>query len=185
MKTNESTSLIPNRTIALVGMMGAGKSVIGRHLAARLGLPFVDSDAEIETAAGMTIAQFFDRYGESEFRQGERRVIARLLGGGLCVLATGGGAFMDTDTRTLIRAKAISVWLKADVNVLLERALRRDDRPLLRNEPRARMEELMAQRERTYAEADITVESDQRPVDDTIERVVTALKDYSRKAIHA
>src|ERR1700679_2929074 len=124
MKQNEITS--PDRTIALVGMMGAGKSVVGRRLATRMALPFIDSDAEIESAAGMSIAQFFERYGEQEFREGERRVITRLLAGPVCVLSTGGGAFMDDATRALLHEKAISVWLKADVNVLVERATRRD-----------------------------------------------------------
>ena len=182
MNTAEITSPIPGRAIVLVGMMGAGKSVVGRRLAARLGLPFVDSDAEIEAAAGMSISQFFDRYGETEFRQGERRVIARLLEGKVCVLSTGGGAFMDPETRDLIHKKAISIWLKADVKVLLERALRRDDRPLLRDNPQEKMQNLLVQREDIYAQADITIESDERPVEDTVERIVKVLSGHSKES---
>jgi shikimate kinase len=181
MNVNEITSFIPERTIVLVGMMGAGKSVVGRRLAARLGTPFVDSDSEIEVAAGMSIAQFFDRYGEAEFRQGERRVILRLLEDSPCVLSTGGGAFMDPDTRALIHKKAISVWLKADVRVLLERALRRDDRPLLRENPHEKMQKLLEQREPIYAQADITVESDERPAEDTVERIVKFLAGHTKE----
>src|SRR5947207_11832163 len=119
------------RSIVLVGMMGAGKSSIGRRLAARLGIPYVDADAEIEAAAGMTIEEIFADYGEASFRSGERRVIARLLEAGPQVLAAGGGAFMHPETRAVIRRNGVSVWLKADFDVLLRRVTRRNDRPLL------------------------------------------------------
>lgn len=123
---------VGRRVIALVGMMGSGKTSIGKRLATRLGLPFVDSDSEIETAAGMTITEIFDRHGEAYFREGERRVIARLLGEGPCVLATGGGAFMDARTREAITEAGISVWLRADTATLMQRIARRNNRPLLR-----------------------------------------------------
>ena len=162
--------------------MVAGKSAVGRRLAARLGLPFVDSDAEIETASGMTISQFFETHGEDEFRKGEKRVIARLLNGPPCVLSTGGGAFMDDDTRALVREKAVSVWIKADIEVLVKRAARKDDRPLLKNgDVRQRLQSLLDAREPAYAEADLTVESDDRPVDDMVERVLNALKSMPNK----
>jgi len=184
MNQPESASFIPQKTIVLIGMMGAGKSAVGRRLASRVGLPFVDSDSEIEKAAGMSIAQFFDRYGEAEFREGERRIIGRLLDGPLCVLSTGGGAFVDPYTRALITAKAVSIWLKADLDVLLERALRHNGRPLLRGvDPRTRMAGLLTQREPIYAQANITVTSDARPVDDTIERVLKALREHSASGI--
>jgi shikimate kinase len=147
------------RSVVLVGMMGAGKSSIGRRLAQRLGLGFVDADAEIEAAAGMTIAEIFTSYGEPYFRSGEQRVIARLLDSGPQVLATGGGAFMNTDTRTGIRAKGISVWLKAEFDVLMKRVKRRamGDRPMLQGDPANRIRHLMAERYPVYAEADVTV----------------------------
>jgi shikimate kinase len=151
-------------------------------LAARLGLPFVDSDAEIETASGMTISQFFETHGEDEFRKGERRVIARLLNGPPCVLSTGGGAFMDAETRALILEKAISVWIKADIEVLVKRAARKDDRPLLQGgDVRERLQSLLAVREPIYAEASLTVESDERPIDDMVERVLNAIDTYHQK----
>ncbi|HEX6841613.1 MAG TPA: shikimate kinase, partial [Stellaceae bacterium] len=126
------------RTVALVGLMGAGKSSIGRRLAQRLGLPFVDADSEIEAAAGSTIEEIFQRHGEAAFRDGERRVIARLLESPTHVLATGGGAFMDPSTRALLRARTISIWLRADIELMLARVGRRGNRPLLkRGEPRA------------------------------------------------
>ena len=177
-------SLKLDRTLVLVGMMVAGKSAVGRKLAARLGLPFVDSDAEIETAAGMTISRFFEERGEAEFRQGERRVIARLLDGPVCVLSTGGGAFMDDETRALIKQKAVSIWIKADLDTLVKRAARKTDRPLLQGgDLRTRMEQILAEREPTYAEADMNVISDDRPVDDMVERVLHALKNYGGKGV--
>src|SRR6202453_4238380 len=129
---SDTKGYVPGKSIVIVGMPGSGKSAVGRTLAARLGIPFSDADDEIEAAAGMRIDQIFERFGEAEFRKGERRVIARLLEQPIHVLATGGGAFMDSETRALIHAKAVSVWLRADFATLLERTSRRDDRPLLR-----------------------------------------------------
>jgi shikimate kinase len=164
------------RTVALVGLMGAGKSAIGKRLAQRLGLPFVDADIEIEAAAGCTIEEFFERFGEAEFRAGERRVIQRLLDGPRRVLATGGGAFMDPQTRAVMREKAITIWLRAELSVLLERVARRSNRPLLKNgDPRGTLERLMAVRYPIYAEADIVVDSRDAPADRTAEDVHMAL----------
>lgn len=178
---SELSSFVPERTIVLVGMMGAGKSSVGRKLATRLSLPFFDSDAEIETAARMTIPQFFEQYGEIEFRKGERRVIARLLDGPVHILSAGGGAFIDPETRALIQGKALSVWLKADLDTLVERATRRDNRPLLKGgDPHQKMTEILSRRESIYAESDITVPSDNRPVDETVERVVKALDAFAK-----
>jgi shikimate kinase len=168
------------RTVALVGLMGAGKSSIGRRLAQRLALPFVDADTEIEAAAGATIEEIFVRHGEAAFRDGERRVIARLLDNPIQVLATGGGAFMDPNTRALFRARAISVWLRADVHLLLARVSRRNNRPLLKSgDPREVLERLIAARYPIYAEADITVESLDGPPEATLERVLAALARHS------
>lgn len=175
---NDSDPPKPNRTIALVGLMGAGKSTVGRRLAARLDLPFLDADTEIETAAGCTIPEIFDRHGEAEFRAGERRVISRLLRGQPKVLATGGGAFMDPDTRQRIKARAISVWLRADLDLLMSRVARRDNRPLLKQgDPRQTMERLMTERYPVYAEADIVVDSNEGPHDAIVERIVDALRE--------
>jgi shikimate kinase len=146
------------RSIVLVGMMGAGKSSIGRRVAARLAIPFVDADAEIELAADMTIAEIFAVHGEPYFRAGEARVIARLLERGPQVLATGGGAFMNAQTRTSLKEKAVSVWLKADLDVLTKRLRRRNDRPLLKTEdPVATLTNLLQVRDPIYATADVTV----------------------------
>jgi shikimate kinase len=158
------------RSIVLVGMMGAGKSSVGRRLAARLGIPFVDADSEIESAAGMTIADIFAQHGENYFRAGEARVIARLLDHGPQVMATGGGAVMDANTRALIRAKGISVWLKADVDVLLKRTRRRNERPLA-----DRIKDLLPLREPIYAEADITVQSRDEPHETIVDEIVGVL----------
>ena len=149
------------RSVVLVGMMGAGKSSIGRRLAQRLGVGFVDADAEIEAAAGMTIAEIFATYGEPYFRSGEQRVIARLLESGPQVLATGGGAFMNPETRRGIRQKGVSVWLKAEFEVLMRRVKRRAtaDRPMLHGDPAQRIRHLMDERYPVYAEADVTVMS--------------------------
>jgi shikimate kinase len=169
----------PRRTIVLVGLMGAGKTNVGRRLAQRLGLPFVDSDAEIEMAANATVAEIFENQGESVFRAGERRVIRRLLEGPNKVLATGGGAFMDADTRALIRAQAVSVWLKADIETLLHRVARRKHRPILnKGDPREILERLIAERHPFYAEAHITVETRSAPPEATVEDVVEALRQY-------
>jgi shikimate kinase len=164
------------RSIVLVGMMGSGKSSIGRRLATRLGLPFVDADAEIEKAADMTIAEIFATHGEPYFRAGEVRVIARLLEGGPQVLATGGGAFMSPDTRATIRAKGISVWLRATLDVLGRRIKRRSDRPLLKNsDPIDTLRRLIEERYPVYAEADLTVESRDVPHDTIVDEIVAGL----------
>jgi len=173
----------PSRTIALVGLMGVGKTSIGRRLAQRLGLPFVDADAEIEAAAGCTIEEIFERHGESAFRDGERRVIARLLGEPPHVLATGGGAFMDQATRALMRERAVTVWLRADLELMLARVARRNNRPLLKaGEPRAVLERLIAARYPIYAEADISVDSIDGPPEATVERVLAALAERGAAA---
>ena len=165
------------RSIVLVGMMGSGKSSIGRRLAARLAVPFVDADSEIEQAAGMTIAEIFERHGEPYFRAGEARVIARLLEHGPQVLATGGGSFMNADTRALIRAKAVSVWLKAELDVLMKRIKRRGDRPLLKNDdPAATLTALIAERYPVYADADLSVASRDVPHESIVEEIVAALR---------
>jgi shikimate kinase len=164
------------RSIVLVGMPGSGKSSIGRRLAQYLGLEFVDADQEIEAAAGMSIADIFSQHGEPYFRAGEARVIARLLDKGSQVIATGGGAFVNPDTRALVRTRAVSVWLKADVDLLLRRVKRKNDRPLLRvADPEAVLKRLLAEREAIYAEADITVTSLDVPHEAVVEALVRAL----------
>jgi shikimate kinase len=172
-------SALGKRAIVLIGMMGAGKSTVGRRLAARLGLNFVDADTEIEAAAGMSIPDIFATHGEQSFRDGEVRVIARLLEGAPCVVATGGGAWMRTDTRERIRAKGVSVWLKADADVLLRRVKRRSDRPLLQTaDPAATIEKLVAERYPVYAEADLTLLSREVPHDRIVEECLAALAAY-------
>lgn len=165
------------RSIVLVGMMGAGKSSVGRRLATRLGLGFVDADAEIEAAAGMTIPEIFATHGEPYFRSGEARVIARLLEQGPQVLATGGGSFMNPDTRAAIRRNGVSVWLKAEYDVLVRRVKRRAaaDRPMLQGDPAARLKHLMAERYPVYAEADVTVVSRDVPHETIVNEIVEAL----------
>ena len=165
------------RSVVLVGMMGAGKSSIGRRLAARLGIAFVDADSEIEGAAGMTIAEIFAQHGEPYFRAGEARVIARLLDNGPQVLATGGGSVMDAHTRDLIREKGISVWLNADVDVLVKRTKRRGDRPLV-----DKLKELMPLREPFYAQSAIIVQSRDEPHDTIVEEIVAALARHLKLA---
>ena len=186
------------RTLVLVGLMGAGKTSIGKRVAQRLGVPFTDADSEIEAAANMTIAEIFARDGEAVFRAGERRVIARLLDGPIHVLATGGGAFMDPATRARIGERALSVWLRADVEVLLARVAKRRHRPLLnQGEPREVLERLIAVRHPVYAEADLTVDSLAAPAEAMVERVLASLgawadsngvvdrpPEYPRSAIH-
>ena len=160
----------------LVGLMGVGKSTVGRRLAQRLGLPFVDADSEIESAAGMSIADIFDAFGEAYFRDGERRVIARLLDGSPKVIATGGGAFVNDDTRALILDTALAIWLDAPLDVLVERVRRRDTRPLLRNrDPAAVLEDLARVRNPIYAQAPIRVPSDHTPHDVTVKAILEAL----------
>lgn len=166
------------RSLVLVGLMGAGKSTVGRRLASALRLPFHDADQEIEAAAGCTISDFFERYGEQAFREGERKVIARLLAGPRHVLATGGGAFMDTDTRRLIKDRGLSIWLRADISLLLERVTKRPTRPLLKTgDPRATMEQLITDRYPIYAEADITIETGAGPHGAAVRAIIAALKD--------
>jgi shikimate kinase/3-dehydroquinate synthase len=175
----EWKAMRPERTVALVGLMGAGKSAIGRRLAARLDLPFVDADTEIEKAAGCTIEEIFAKYGEAEFRDGERRVIGRLLERPPIVLATGGGAFMDVRTRALLREHAITIWLRADLPILLERVARRGNRPLLKQgDPKEILERLIAVRYPVYAEADIAVDTHDAPADQTTLEVLNALHDH-------
>src|SRR3984893_2982621 len=164
------------RSVVLVGMPGSGRSSIGRRLAQYLGLDFVDADQEIEAAAGMSIADIFSQHGEPYFRAGEARVIARLLDKGPQVIATGGGAFVNPDTRAFVRARALSVWLKADVDLLLRRVKRKNDRPLLRvADPEAVLKNLLAEREATYAQADITITSLDVPHEAVVEAMVKAL----------
>jgi shikimate kinase len=168
---------IPDRSIVLVGLMGAGKTCIGKRLARKLGMPFVDADVEIEAAADCSIEEIFARYGEQAFRDGERLVIARLLDEAPQVVATGGGAFVSPETRENVREKGISVWLKADLEVLLQRVSRRNNRPLLKNgDKRETLERLMAERYPTYAEADFTVESGNESPDGTVKKVLDALR---------
>jgi shikimate kinase len=164
------------RSIVLVGMMGAGKSSIGRRLTARVGISFIDADAEIEAAAGMSIADIFAIHGEPYFRAGEARVIARLLEHGPQVLATGGGAFMSAQTRATLREKAVSVWLKADLDVLTRRLRRRNDRPLLKtDDPVATLADLLLVRDPIYAEADVTVVSRDVTHDVIVDEIVAAV----------
>jgi shikimate kinase len=165
------------RSIVLIGMMGVGKSSIGRRLGARLGIPFIDADAEIEKAAGMSIADIFARHGEVAFRNGESRVIARLLDGGPQVLATGGGAVMNPDTRALIKEKGVSVWLSAELDLLMRRiSKRKSERPMLHTaDPAATLRELLAAREPIYAQADLTVESREVPHEAVVNEIVGAL----------
>lgn len=169
--------LLGSRSIVLVGMMGVGKSSIGRRLAARLGVPFVDADTEIEKAAGMSIADIFAGHGEADFRSGEARVIARLLDGGPQVLATGGGAVMNADTRVAIKAKGVSIWLSAELDVLMRRInKRKNDRPMLQTaDPAATLRELLVAREPIYAQADITVQSREVPHDAIVSEIMTVL----------
>src|SRR5437868_8507157 len=166
------------RSIVLVGKMGAGKSTIGRRLAARLRLPFLDADIEIEAAAGMSIPDIFETHGEPHFRDGEARVIARLLDGGPAVIATGGGAFMREETRNRIRDKAVSIWLKADAEVIMRRVRRRTDRPLLKTaDPEGTVDRLLGEREPVYEGADITVLSREVPHDKIVDECIDALRD--------
>lgn len=164
------------RSLVLVGMMGAGKTSIGRRLASRLGVPFVDADAEIEAAAGMTIPDIFEAHGEAYFRAGEARVIARLLDGGPQVLATGGGAYMNAETRAIIRRKGLSFWLKADFDVLMRRVKRRTDRPMLMtSDPEGTLRRLIDERSPIYAEADVTVHSREVPHEKIVEEMMPTI----------
>lgn len=169
--------------MVLVGLMGVGKSTVGRRLAKRLGLSFVDSDAEIEDAAGYPAAEIFERFGESDFRDGERRLVARLIEGDVRVIATGGGAYVDPRTRKLLNERAITVWLDAPVEILAERTSRRDTRPLLRNgDPKGILERLAEERRPSYAEAHIHVTSGGGAHKDVVDAIVRALEDYMGSA---
>ncbi|GGE13374.1 shikimate kinase [Aureimonas endophytica] len=175
-RAEDITARLGSRSIVLVGLMGAGKSTVGRRLAQRLALPFHDSDTEIETAARMTIAELFSAYGETEFRALEARVVTRLAAEGPKVLATGGGAFIAEATRTALAASSITVWLKADLDILMERVMRRGNRPLLKTaDPRATMRDLMERRYPIYALADITILSRQVKREVVAEEIVEAL----------
>jgi len=172
----ELVAALGQRSIVLVGMMGAGKSSIGRRLASRLGLTFVDADSEIEAAAGMSIPEIFATHGEPYFRSGEARVIARLLEHGPQVLATGGGSFMNPDTRAAIRRNGVSVWLKAEFEVLVRRVRRRSaDRPMLQGDPAERLRHLIDERYPVYAEADITVMSRDVPHETIVNEMIEIL----------
>ncbi len=170
-------AVLERRSIVLVGMMGVGKSSIGRRLAARLGIPFMDADAEIEKAAGMSISDIFARHGEADFRSGEARVIVRLLESGPQVLATGGGAFMNPATRAAIQAKGVSIWLSAEFDVLMRRiGKRKKQRPMLQTaDPAATLRQLLAAREPIYAQADLTVQSREVPHEAVVTEIVRAV----------
>lgn len=188
--TSEMTDLraaLGQRAIVLVGMMGSGKSSVGRRLAGRLGLPFVDADTEIETAAHMTIPEIFAQRGEAEFREGERRVISRVLTTRApLVLATGGGAFMNAETRGRVKELGISVWLKAEPDVLMRRVRKRSNRPLLQTaDPEATLRRMLAEREPVYGLADITILSSDEPHEVVVGETIAALGDYLRLAAGA
>lgn len=171
-----------DRPVVLVGLMGVGKSTVGRRLARRLGLPFVDSDAEIEDAAGLSAAEVYERYGESDFRDGERRLVARLIEGDVRVIATGGGAFVDSRTRELLNQRAITVWLDAPVDILTERTSRRDTRAQLRNsDPKGTLERLANERRGSYEEAHIHVKSGDGAHKEVVDSIVDALEAYLSK----
>lgn len=178
MATEPEQAFSVDRTIVLVGLMGAGKTTVGRRLAKRLGLEFADSDFEIEKAAQMSVNDIFANYGEEYFRSGERRVIARLLSGPARVLATGGGAFINEETRALMKEQAITVWLDAALDVLIERTARRDTRPLLKQgDPAKILRSLMQERAPIYAEADIRVQSSDGPHDAVVNSIMSSLQE--------
>ena len=178
-----SPAIAGGRFIVLVGLMGAGKTSLGRRLAKAACLPFVDSDAEIEKAAGCSVFEIFERFGEAEFRSGERRVLERILDGAPAVVATGGGAFMDAATRALIRAKGVSIWLRADLDTLVRRTKRRDDRPLLKSgNPRDVLMRLIAERYPIYGEADIILDVDDEPVKESTERLIERIASFAQQA---
>ena len=168
-----------DRPVVLVGLMGVGKSTVGRRLARRLGLYFVDSDSEIEDASGYPAAEVFERYGERDFRDGERRLVARLIEGDIRVIATGGGAYIDPATRKLLHERAITIWLYAPVDILAERTSRRDTRAQLRNgDPKAVLEKLAEERRPSYSEAHIHVKSGDGAHKDVVDAIVDALDEY-------
>ncbi len=168
-----------DRPIVLVGLMGAGKSTVGRRLAKRLNLPFVDTDEAIEDAAGYSASEMFERFGEADFRDGERRLVARLIDGAKGIIATGGGAFVDSRTRDLLNSRAITVWLDAPVAVLAERTARRDTRPLLRHgDPHQTLEQLIEQRRPSYAEAHIRIVSGEGGHHDVVDKIIVAVSEH-------
>ena len=176
---SEIPAALAGKSVVLVGLMGAGKTCIGKRLARKLGMEFVDADAEIEAAADRTVSEIFTELGEQAFRDGERRVIGRLLSEKPRVIATGGGAFMDADTRANTRQHGISVWLKADLEVLLQRVSRRNNRPLLEGgDKRRKLLNLMTQRYPTYSEADVTVNTGDESPDSTVQKVYDALSGF-------
>ena len=176
---SEILSHLGENLIVLVGMMASGKTSVGKLLAQRIGIPFVDADHEIETAAQMSVTEIFQQHGEAYFRNGERRVIERILKDGPRVLATGGGAYMNSETRKAIEERGVSIWLKADADTLLRRARRRANRPLLQNgDPETVIKQLMDVRYPIYAHADMTIESRDGPHDATVDDVITALVNH-------
>lgn len=185
-RREELLALLGHRPIVLVGMMGAGKTTVGRRLAARLGRHFVDSDEEVEKAAGMTIAEIFAAHGEGDFRAGEARVVARLLRDPDIVLGTGGGAFINPETRDLIKAGSVSVWIKAELDLLFARVSRRSNRPLLKTaNPRETLKSLIETRYPIYAQADITVLTRDVPQDQVASDIVAAIIAYLAPASQA
>jgi shikimate kinase len=171
-----------NRPVVLVGLMGVGKSTVGRRLARRLGLPFVDSDSEIEETVGLPWGELFERYGEADYRDGERRLVARLVDGQVKVIATGGGVFVDPRTRELLKEKTITVWLDAPVDVLAERTSRRNTRPLLRNgDPKSTLERLAEIERQAYAEAHLHVKSGEGAHKEVVDAIVEALDRHLSK----
>src|SRR6202044_4022307 len=174
---DDLSGALSGRSVVLVGMMGAGKTSVGRRLAQRLGLPFADADAEIEAGARMTISEIFERFGEPYFRDGERKVIARLLDEGPKVLATGGGSFMNAATRERIASKSVSIWLKPDFDVLMRRVRKRSNRPLLQTaNPEETLRRLLAERAPIYGLADLTIESREGPHDFVVDMILEALR---------
>lgn len=181
MSSATKTSLRPKltRSIVLVGLMGAGKSCVGRRLAQRLDAPFIDADQEIEAASGYTIADFFEQFGEEAFRDGERKVMRRLLDGPPSVLATGGGAYVNEETRALIESQALSLWLKADLDILIKRTIGRKHRPLLnQGDPKATLRRLMDDRYPVYAQAALTIPTGDEPLERSVERAMSLLAPY-------
>ena len=182
-RREELLELLGHRPIVLIGMMGAGKTTVGRRLAAKLGRRFVDSDEEVEKAAGMTIEEIFEAHGEADFRAGEVKVIARLIRDPQIVLGTGGGAFINPETRALVKSAAVSVWIKADFDLLFQRVSRRSHRPLLKTaNPRETLQKLIDARYPTYAEADVTVVSRDVPQDQVAGEVIDALIAHLQQA---
>jgi shikimate kinase len=175
-----NSSFIPARTVALIGMPASGKSSVGSLLAKQLHLPLADADAVMVKESGMSISDYFVKFGEPKFRTFERETIAKIMAGPLCVAPLGGGAFMNAETRALLKRRAVTVWIKADKTILLERALKHGGRPLLEGDPAGRLAALLTAREPIYAQADISVESGTHPIDVTVERIVKALEGCTR-----